>query len=35
MNLTETSVITIINNLSVSYSDEGPVEAPVVIFIIN
>ena len=33
MNLTETSVITIINNLSVSYSDEGPVEAPVVIFI--
>jgi 3-oxoadipate enol-lactonase len=33
MNLTETNVTTIINNLSVSYSDEGPVEAPVVIFI--
>jgi 3-oxoadipate enol-lactonase len=33
MNLTETNVTTIINNLSVSYSDEGPIEAPVVIFI--
>jgi len=33
MNITETNVTTIINNLSVSYSDEGPVEAPVVIFI--
>jgi 3-oxoadipate enol-lactonase len=33
MNLTETNVTTIINDLSVSYSDEGPVEAPVVIFI--
>lgn len=33
MNLTETNVTTIINNLSVSYSDEGAVEAPVIIFI--
>lgn len=33
MNLTETNATTIINNLSVSYSDEGPVEAPVIIFI--
>jgi len=33
MNITETNVTTIINNLSVSYSDEGPVEAHVVIFI--
>lgn len=33
MNLTETNVTTIINNISVSYSDEGPVEAPVIIFI--
>lgn len=33
MNITEVNVTTIINNLSVSYSDEGPVEAPVVIFI--
>ena len=33
MNITETNVTTIINNLTVSYSDEGPVEAPVVIFI--
>jgi 3-oxoadipate enol-lactonase len=33
MNLAETNVTKIINNLSVSYSDVGPVEAPVVIFI--
>lgn len=33
MNITETNVTTIINNLSVSYSDEGAVDAPVVIFI--
>src|SRR5665647_3252111 len=33
MNITETNVTTIINNLSVSYSDVGPVEAPVVILI--
>lgn len=33
MNITESNVTTITNNLSVSYNDEGPVEAPVVIFI--
>ena len=33
MNLTETNVATVINNLSVCYTDEGPVEAPVIIFI--
>ncbi len=33
MNITETNVTTLVNNLSVSYSDVGPVEAPVVIFI--
>jgi len=33
MNIPETNVTKIINKLSVSYSDEGPVEAPVVIFI--
>ena len=33
MNLTETNVTAIINNISVSYSDEGPVKAPVAIFI--
>ena len=33
MNITETNVTMIINNLSVSYSDFGPVEAPVVILI--
>jgi len=33
MNITETHATAIINNLIVSYSDEGPVEAPVVIFV--
>jgi 3-oxoadipate enol-lactonase len=33
MNITETNVTMIINNLSVCYSDEGPAEAPIVIFI--
>ena len=33
MNLTQTNVTTVINNLTVSYTDEGPVEAPAVIFI--
>ncbi len=33
MILTETNVEMIVNNLTVSYTDEGPVEAPVIIFI--
>ena len=33
MNLTETNVEIIVNNLTVSYTDDGPVEAPVIIFI--
>jgi len=33
MNLTETNVEMIVNNLIVSYTDDGPVEAPVIIFI--
>lgn len=33
MNYIESSTITIINKLEVSYTDEGPVDAPVIIFI--